>query len=446
MEDPIRADVVRTWRTRLVWSRPNDQAAAEQAVRNAYLAASLPPPREILWADGPEHAHKLLGELNGNIVLPWFLLGIAVTALIVELVGQVLGYWSFASHSRTEAAPLVLGFVLLGAVLYLVPLQHVLQFRHGRISLGILAYLLVMAAAFVGMGDRISLLPLAGWPAGLIAIMVLPHLRLPRRDRPEVRPGRPVSRRINAALRMALGGPRWPRNMPPVELGNRFRAAGDVLRLALPPERALVSPLATDGQLVRARLMDVSDGVLNKPSAKTFIQLARDVDAFWAYTNVAVILAPPPEVHVDQSGLFHSTTGAAVRWRDGCELFAVHGGLIADATIVRNPGRLSLEQVRSEPDADLRRILIERFGPERIMSHPQARKVGQDECGELWRFNDFDGEALVMVKVINSTPEPDGTHKIYWLRVPPHVTSAQEGVAWTFGITGAHAYQPLVET
>ena len=50
-----------------------------------------------------------------------------------------------------------------------------------------------------------------------------------------------------------------------------------------------------------------------------------------------------------------------------------------------------------------------------------------------------------MVEVVNSTPEPDGTRKTYFLRVPPTTRTAREAVAWTFGLR-ADAYRPAVET
>ena len=50
-----------------------------------------------------------------------------------------------------------------------------------------------------------------------------------------------------------------------------------------------------------------------------------------------------------------------------------------------------------------------------------------------------------MVEVINSSPEPDGEFKHYWLRVPPNITKAREAVAWTFGMSAAK-YQPAIET
>lgn len=52
---------------------------------------------------------------------------------------------------------------------------------------------------------------------------------------------------------------------------------------------------------------------------------------------------------------------------------------------------------------------------------------------------------LVMVKVVNSTPEPDGQFKDYFLRVPPQMRRAKEAVAWTFNKTETK-YQPAMET
>ena len=52
---------------------------------------------------------------------------------------------------------------------------------------------------------------------------------------------------------------------------------------------------------------------------------------------------------------------------------------------------------------------------------------------------------VVMVEVVNSTPEPDGTSRTYWLRVPPATRTAKEGVAWTFGLT-AETYEPERQT
>ena len=66
--------------------------------------------------------------------------------------------------------------------------------------------------------------------------------------------------------------------------------------------------------------------------------------------------------------------------------------------------------------------------------------IHSDELGDLYRADVPDDEPLVMVRVLNSTPEPDGTYKPYWLRVPPGMTRASDAVAWTFGFENAAQY------
>jgi hypothetical protein len=71
--------------------------------------------------------------------------------------------------------------------------------------------------------------------------------------------------------------------------------------------------------------------------------------------------------------------------------------------------------------------------------------VHADQFGTLYRAPMEGDEDLVMVSVINSTPEPDGSNKNYMLRVPPEMQTAREAVAWTFGEDAA-AYAPAIET
>ena len=43
------------------------------------------------------------------------------------------------------------------------------------------------------------------------------------------------------------------------------------------------------------------------------------------------------------------------------------------------------------------------------------------------------------------SPEPDGTFRTYFLRVPPTVTTARGGIAWTFDLS-EQDYLPLEQT
>jgi hypothetical protein len=89
---------------------------------------------------------------------------------------------------------------------------------------------------------------------------------------------------------------------------------------------------------------------------------------------------------------------------------------------------------------------MERIGIEPFMKALGGAVVQQDDYGCLWRTERrIDGEPLVAVEVVNSTPEPDGSYRRYFLRVPPTVRTARGGLAWSFGLT-RREYAPAVET
>jgi hypothetical protein len=48
------------------------------------------------------------------------------------------------------------------------------------------------------------------------------------------------------------------------------------------------------------------------------------------------------------------------------------------------------------------------------------------------------------MEVVNATPEPDGTHRHFFLQVPANLRTAREAVAWTYGMR-AEAYVHLVQ-
>jgi hypothetical protein len=75
-----------------------------------------------------------------------------------------------------------------------------------------------------------------------------------------------------------------------------------------------------------------------------------------------------------------------------------------------------------------------------------GKRLDHDErFGTLWRREIQGDEPIVMVEVINSTREKDGSFKHYWLRVPPTMQTAAEAVAWTFDLP-KDKYVPLYET
>jgi hypothetical protein len=172
--------------------------------------------------------------------------------------------------------------------------------------------------------------------------------------------------------------------------------------------------------------------------------VARSAGWWWPYERVAILCERPAELYRDEAGRLDRGDGPALAFPDGFALYAWRG-MPVPADFLRELTALTPERIRTEENAELRRVMLEHYGYDRYLAESGAVPVHRDETGVLWRIALDGDEDVVMVEVVNSTPEPDGTSRTYWLRVPPATRTAKEGVAWTFGLT-ADGYEPLRQT
>ena len=77
---------------------------------------------------------------------------------------------------------------------------------------------------------------------------------------------------------------------------------------------------------------------------------------------------------------------------------------------------------------------------------PAHDRDGLGHPRRLWQAERPGEDPLAVVEVVNSTPEPDGTHRSYWLRVPPGLRDPRTAVAWTFGFNRQHEYVLTAES
>lgn len=173
-------------------------------------------------------------------------------------------------------------------------------------------------------------------------------------------------------------------------------------------------------------------------------RVARAAGWWWPFEQVAVVSERPTVLARDDQGRLHGEDGPAIAYSDGLALHCWRG-LPVPADLIGRLDQLTVERIHAEQNLELRRVLTERYGLDRYLRDAGATRVGADETGVLWRLPVDGDEPLVMVEVINSSPEPDGSRRRYWLRVPPTTRSAREAVAWTFGLA-AEEYRPVRQT
>ena len=164
----------------------------------------------------------------------------------------------------------------------------------------------------------------------------------------------------------------------------------------------------------------------------------------WQLRGLSIRTAPSVRFDRDERGRLHNESRAAVEYEDGFTVHAWHGARVPPDVILK-PQEITADRINREPNAEVRHVLVERFGAERYIRECGAQEVARDAYGILYRKDFRDDEPLAFVCVQNSTPDVDGHRKSYWLRVSPRCRTPHEAVAWTFGMT-PEEYDPEVET
>ncbi len=200
-------------------------------------------------------------------------------------------------------------------------------------------------------------------------------------------------------------------------------------------------------------------GVLNVEGKMHGLQEVARECGWWApYQNLAIIQQRHNVLKRDATGRLHCEDGLACGYPDGWGVYAWHGVRVP-RDVIMEPKNITVARIEAERNAELRRVLIERYGWAKYLHDSHAKVIHQDETGKLMRKEIPGDEPLVMVHVINSTPEPDGSVKEYTLRVHPELRpllkdnrlgepqemTARNAVASTFGLKGKD-YRPQTET
>ena len=173
-------------------------------------------------------------------------------------------------------------------------------------------------------------------------------------------------------------------------------------------------------------------------------QLALHSGWRFIHDDFCIVCDRPEILTVDSENRPHNDTGPFCRWRDGTALYAVHGVRVP-WDIIEHPASITVARIDAEQNAEFRRVMIERYGQSRFLVDGGAKVIASDDYGTLYRRELAGDEPIVMVKVVNSTAELDGSFKDYFIRVPQTVKTAREAVAWSFGKT-ADKYSPSVQT
>jgi hypothetical protein len=367
---------------------PVDEDQAEDFLWRAYAAAELPPPRHIHWLDGPLELVAVLGHDEAEIFVED-----AVKARVPQCV------WDDASRESQEMNALQEG---------------------GRT--GILSTI----------DARVSRI----WEQ--VEKSLPPHFRT---NSPVMQPGWSVwshlSHLVWERVRDAVGWSIWRavadsvRCPLPERIWDRFWGRADFARFL--GIRAYYAAHTLAG----LRFYDTHFVPNQARSLSAFNQL---VSGYWLGRNLALVVRRPRLLSLDEAGRLHSASGKAVEYPHGWGCYAWHGVYVPERFILA-PDTLTREDFLNEPNIEMRRVVQERMEG-RFVEELGGTVIDAGPRGTLYEVDlpDDPEEVAYYVQVQDAS-----TTRQYYLRVPPTILTAEDAVAWTFGLN-TDEYRPAQES
>lgn len=122
---------------------------------------------------------------------------------------------------------------------------------------------------------------------------------------------------------------------------------------------------------------------------------------------------------------------------------------VSDATAFA-PETITVDEILTEKNQELRRVLLERVGLEWFFEHAKPTVIDEDrDAGGVRRLlriemgDSESGRSEPMVCVQVQCPSTGGR---YLLRVPPEMLTCHDAIAWTAGFSNPRDYRPVMET
>lgn len=198
--------------------------------------------------------------------------------------------------------------------------------------------------------------------------------------------------------------------------------------------------------LLDAELM-LSELDITDPKHTWKIELMHAVPLCMTFENTVLLCGTRPIISRNENGEMHCADGAAVAWPDGSGQYYLDGHALGNLghKIVQRPDLLTIEDINAEPNEEIKRLAIEKFGWGRYLDQIGATVVDRRDN---WVDNTV--EALVSIKrkverrtwnrvtpVETITLEQRklilacrSTGRQYFLAVPEDTKSCEAGQRW----------------
>ncbi|MBD2006834.1 MULTISPECIES: DUF6745 domain-containing protein [Cyanophyceae] len=157
-----------------------------------------------------------------------------------------------------------------------------------------------------------------------------------------------------------------------------------------------------------------------------FQSIVKNCGWIYPYEKIAIICDRPRVLSLDNQQRLHAEGSPAIQFADGYSLYAYHGVRLPEKYGTVHPNQWQPQWLLEENNAELRQVLIQGIGYERIAQELGAIELDSYQEYSLLKIDiDVDVEPISLLKM--TCPS---TGFIHALRVPPEMISAREAIRW----------------
>jgi hypothetical protein len=174
-------------------------------------------------------------------------------------------------------------------------------------------------------------------------------------------------------------------------------------------------------------------------TVKPIFDLFDHVGWVWFFETYVVLSKKPVLLSYDESNRLHNDKDMAIKYEDNEGIYSWHGFFIPEEKnwIIANSERITPELIEKEKNVEIRRIMLEIFGFEKYLSQRKGKVLSEDVdgAGNPRRLIEVKvgSETVRIIELINSTIEPDGTRRKFFIGASPG-KNPHEVVANSFGV------------
>ncbi|MEG5162866.1 leucine-rich repeat domain-containing protein, partial [Microcoleus sp. AT3-A2] len=141
--------------------------------------------------------------------------------------------------------------------------------------------------------------------------------------------------------------------------------------------------------------------------------------------KICAVCDRPRHLRFDSENRLHAEGEPAIEFADGWNFYYYHGVRLPENYGQVHPNQWQSQWLLAEENAELRRVLIQGIGYDRICQELSAKQIDSWQEYALLQIDNADVEPICLLKM--TCPS---TGFIHALRVPPNLTSARKAIRW----------------